>query len=96
MTYKYASGRPYYNPGNPKFMSDRTKAYNDLSFNFSYLTSIWDNFTIVHFSIGNVFGWEQSFGYRYSLNPDSAGNYESYEIEPGAKRFLFLGVFISI
>lgn len=96
LTYKFASGRPYYNPENPEFMADRTKVYNDLSFNISYLTSIRDHFTIVYFSVGNLLGWEQSFGYRYSLNPDSSGNYESYEIKPGAKRFLFLGIFISI
>ncbi len=96
LTYKFASGRPYYNPENPEYLADRTKTYNDLSFNISYLTSLWDNFTIVYFSVGNILGLEQTFGYRYSLNPDSSGNYESYEIKPGAKRFVFLGVFISI
>lgn len=96
LTYKFASGRPFYNPENPDFLSDRTQSYNDLSLNFSYLTSIGKHFTIVHFSVGNVFGWDQTFGYRYSLKPNENGNYESYEIKPGAKRFLFLGVFISI
>jgi len=96
ITYKFASGRPYYNPESADFLADRTKAYHDLSFNISYLTNLWDNFTIVYFSVGNVLGWKQSFGYRYSLNPDTNGNYESYEIKPGAKRFFFLGVFVSI
>ncbi|MEZ5084335.1 MAG: TonB-dependent receptor [Bacteroidales bacterium] len=95
-TYKFASGRPYYNPSNPDFLSDRTKTYNDLSFNISYLTSIKDNFTIVYFSLGNVLGFDQTFGYRYSLQPDNSGNFSEYEIKPGAKRFLFLGIFISI
>ena len=95
-TYKFASGRPYYNPENPEFMTDRTKTYNDLSFNISYLTHLWDNFTIVYFSLSNLLGWEQSFGYRYSQNPDDNGNYPSYEIKPGARRFIFLGVFVSI
>ena len=95
-TYRYASGRPYYNPVNPDFLSDRTISYHDLSFNISYLTSIKDNFTIVYLSVGNVFGWDQTFGYRYSLQADSNGNFSAYEIKPGAKRFLFLGIFISI
>lgn len=95
-TYRFASGRPYFNPENPDFLSDRTISYNDLSFNISYLISIKDNFTIVYLSVGNVFGWNQTFGYRYSLQPDNNGNFSAYEIKPGAKRFLFLGIFISI
>ncbi|MBN2174125.1 MAG: TonB-dependent receptor [Bacteroidales bacterium] len=95
-TYRFASGRPYYNPANPDFLSDRTKAYNDLSFNISYLTELWDNFTIVYFSVSNIPGFDNVFGYRYSLSPDSNGNYNSYAITPGATRFVFLGVFISL
>ena len=96
ITYRLASGRPYYNPENPEFLSDRTKPYNDLSFNISYLTHLWDNFTIVYFSVSNLLGWDQVFNYRYSLNPDSQGNYTVMPVKPGAKRFLFLGIFISI
>lgn len=96
LTYKLASGRPYYNPENPDFLGDRTKIYNDLSLNLSYLTNIWDHFTIVHFSVGNVLGTDHTFGYRYSLNPDAQGDYNSIAIKPGAKRFLFLGLFVSI
>ncbi len=96
ITYKYASGRPYYNPSNPDFLADRTKSYNDLSFNISYLTHVLNNFTIVYFSVSNLFGWDQVFGYRYSLYPDNQGNYTALPVKPGAKRFLFLGIFISL
>ena len=77
-------------------MSDRTKAYHDLSFNFSYLTSLWNNFTIVYFSIGNLLDREHVFGYNYSPQPNEQGNFEAFAIEPMAKRFIFLGVFISL
>jgi len=96
ITYRFASGRPYYNPANPKFLDDKTKPYNDLSFNISYLTNLWDNFTIVYFSVSNLLGWDQVFSYRYSLNPDSQGNYRAIPVKPGAKRFWFLGIFISL
>ncbi len=96
MTWKLASGRPYFNPGNSEFLGDRTKPYNDLSMNISYLTNLWDHFTIVHFSVGNVFGSDHTFGYRYSLNPDAQGEYNVMAIKPGAKRFLFMGIFVSI
>ena len=33
ITYKFASGRPYYNPNHDNFLSDRTKAYQNLSIN---------------------------------------------------------------
>ncbi|MCB0804691.1 MAG: hypothetical protein KDC05_02780, partial [Bacteroidales bacterium] len=96
LTYKFASGRPYYNPTSQGYLTDRTKNYNDVSFNISYLTNIWDNFTIVYFSVSNLLGIDQVFGYRYSLNPDSQGKYDVIQVKPGAKRFLFLGIFISI
>jgi hypothetical protein len=95
-TYKLGSGRTYYNPSNPVFLGDKTKPYQDLSFNISYLTELWDKFTIVYFSLGNVLGFDNNFGYRYSLYPDSQGNYSSVPVKPGAKRFVFLGVFIPI
>ncbi|MBC8487116.1 MAG: TonB-dependent receptor [Bacteroidetes bacterium] len=96
MTYRFASGRTYINPNNPDFLSDKTKAYNDLSFNLSYLTNLWGNFTIVYFSVNNILGLDNVFGYQYSLTPDSNGNYNSFAVTPGAKRFLFLGIFISL
>lgn len=95
-TYSFASGRSYFNPNNESFMADRTKAYHDLSFNFSYLTSLWNNFTIVYFSVGNLLDREHVFGYNYSPQPNEQGNFEAFAIEPMAKRFIFLGVFISL
>ena len=95
-TYTYASGRTYYNPNNTEFLSDKTKAYQDLSLSASYLTEIMSNFTIVHFSVSNLFGRNNIFGYHYYKQPDNNGIYTVYPIKPGAKRFFLLAVFISI
>lgn len=95
-TYTFASGRTYYNPNNENFLEDKTRAYHDLSFNISYLTSIWDNFTVVYFSIGNLLDRDNIFGYRYSNQPNEQGVYESFAVTPMSKRFIFLGVFISL
>jgi len=95
LTYSYSSGRPYYNPNNEEFHSDRTSDYHDLSFNISYLTEIKDHFTIVFFSVSNLPGFDNVFGYRYSRQPNDFGTYDSIAIKPAAKRFLFLGIFIS-
>jgi hypothetical protein len=61
--------------------------------NFSYLVKT--NF-IVHFSVTNILGRENIFGYQYSLLPDENGAYSSIPIGLPAKRFLFLGVFITL
>jgi len=95
-TYTFATGRTYYNPNSEGFLTDKAGNYNDLSLNISYLTHLWNQFTIVYFSVSNVLGSENIFGYNYSLKPNSNGIYDATVVEPGAKRFWFLGIFISL
>ncbi len=95
-SYTFATGRTYYNPNSEGFLTDRADNYNDLSLNISYLTHLWNQFTIVYFSVSNVLGADNIYGYNYSLRPNSNGVYDAVPIEPGAKRFWFLGVFISL
>jgi len=90
LTYTYASGRTYFNPNNPKPMSDRARDYHNVSMNASYLTSIGGKFTIVYLSVENIFGIHNVYGYRYS--PDGATR---KEILPSAPRNVFLGIFIT-
>jgi membrane-bound inhibitor of C-type lysozyme len=96
MTYKYASGRPYYNPNNADFLGDRTKAYHNLSINGSYLTQLFGKFTIVHFSVNNLPGFDNIFGYEYSSEPGADSIFEAHPVKPYAKRTFILAVFISI
>jgi hypothetical protein len=91
ITYTFATGRPYYNPANTNFLDDRTKSYNNLSLNFSHLTSIFGNFTVVFFSIDNIPGFANVFGYRYS----SDGKIK-VPVLPTSMRSGILGVFISL
>jgi hypothetical protein len=95
-TYKYRSGRPYYNPNNPGFMSDRTRPFNDMSINCSHLTNIFGNFTIIYFSCSNLMGFNNIYGYHYEKEPDGSGIYQKHAIQPYAKRTFIIGVFISI
>jgi len=95
-TYNYASSRPYHDPNTNDFMSGKTPAYHNLSFNASYLTDIAGHFTILYVSATNLLGTEQIFGYRYASLPDIEGVYASRAVTPPAKRFLFVGLFISI
>lgn len=95
-TYSYASPRPYEDPNTDGFNNERTTAYQDLSFNISYLTNILGNFTVVFASINNIPGFKNTFGYRFSQEPDAEGNYNRVAIEQTAPRFFFVGCFISI
>jgi outer membrane cobalamin receptor len=96
MTYRYASGRPYYNPNSAGFLEDRTKPYHNLSINSSYLTQLFGKFTIVHFSVNNLPGFDNIFGYQYSNEPGADDIFEAHPVKPYAKRTFILAVFISI
>lgn len=95
--YQFATGRPYYdiaydNTNNKFSIRDQGKtiAYNSLSFSANYLTTIGKAFTVVVFSVTNMLGSHQVFGYNYSYN-----GLNRAEINPPAPRFYFLGVFLS-
>ncbi len=96
ITYSHASGRPFHNPNLEGFNAQRTNSYNDLSFNASKLTNIGGNFTVFFFSISNVPGFKNNFGYRYSTIPNNDGVFEGRAVQPNAKRFFFVGMFMQI
>jgi len=100
-SYTFATGRPYYNikydNGSSKFViadQGKTIAYHSMSFSVNYLPNIGSNtakkFVVWVFSINNVLGNEQIFGYNYSANGS-----RKEAILPTAKRFVFLGCFLS-
>jgi len=91
ITYTWASGRPYYNPNNPQFHSDKTGSYSKMDLNLSYLTNLFNNFTVIFFSVDNVFGINNVFSYRYS----SDGKIRDAVLAP-ANRSVFIGMFISL
>jgi hypothetical protein len=91
LTYTFATGRPYYNPNNPEYLGDKTKNFNNLSINFSYLTTIFNNFTVIFFSVDNLIGFKNIYGYNYSTD----GTVRRPVLPPATRAF-FLGMFISI
>lgn len=91
VTYTFAKGRPYFNPNNPEFLGDKAKDYQNLSLSVSYLTSLFNSFTIVFFSVDNLLGYNNIYGYNYS----SDGSVRSPVLAP-ALRTAFIGMFISL
>jgi hypothetical protein len=92
-TYSYTSGRPYHNPNKDQFNSGKTKSYQDLSGNISYLPK---PHLIVYFSCTNLLGRDNIFGYEFGSVPNEEGLYNSRAIRQAAPRFVFLGVFITL
>ncbi|WP_196889451.1 TonB-dependent receptor [Aureivirga sp. CE67] len=93
LTYSFASGRPYTNPNTNEFLGGRTKAYNNISFNWSFLIS---QQKILYFSATNLFGFKNVFGYEYSDNPNINGQFDRMAITPSADRGFFVGFFWTI
>ncbi len=100
-TYSYATGRPYYNlmysnSGNKYNIADqgKTKDYHNLGFSMNYVPSVGKanakTFWVFVASVTNVLGSNQVYGYNYSYN-----GLNKQPILPPAKRFYFIGVFLS-
>ncbi|MFK7953705.1 MAG: carboxypeptidase-like regulatory domain-containing protein [Ekhidna sp.] len=92
-TYSLASPRKYNDLNSDGFMGGETPLYHDLSFNISYLYS---SQVIIHAMVNNVFGINNIYGYEYADAPNSEGFYANRAITPPAKRFIFLGIFITL
>lgn len=92
-TYQFSSGRPYNNPNETTFMNGKTKSYNNLSFNWAYLLT---QQKILYFSVSNVLGTQNIYGYKYANTQNTNGVYERQAVIPTADRFFFVGFFWTI
>jgi len=91
--FSYNSGRPYHDPNQSGFNQQQTKDFSDLSFNFAYLPR--PNL-IIYASATNLLGRDNVFGYQFEDTPGNDGFFDSRPITQPAKRFLFVGVFITL
>lgn len=92
-TFNYSSGRPYTNANESGFLKDRTSSFQSLNLNWAYLI---DQQKIFYFSVSNVLGRANVFGYQYSDTPDVQGQFDRREIGQAADRFFFVGFFWTI
>ncbi len=90
-TYTYASGRPYYDPNDSKFLDGRAPHYENLSMNISYVTSIKKVFAVFYFGVDNILDRHNVYGYRYAANGS-----QRYPIEPPLYRSVFAGMNFSL
>ncbi|MBY0434821.1 MAG: TonB-dependent receptor, partial [Cyclobacteriaceae bacterium] len=90
-TYRYATGRPYYNPNATEFLKDRAPHFENFSLNLSYVTNIKKVFAVFYAGVDNVANRKNIFGYRYS-----ADGTQSYPVEPPLYRSVFVGMNFSL
>jgi len=91
LSYFYASGRTYYNPGNIVFLADKAPDYHNLSLSISYLTNIKKMFTVIYLSVDNITDRHNVSGYRYSAD----GSFR-YPVVPASYRTIFFGINMSL
>ena len=92
-TYSFTSGRPYNDPNMEGFNHRLIPGYHDLSFNAAFL---YRQNVIFYTSITNLTGRDNIFGYQYANAPNNMGQFERVAVGQPAKRFYFLGVFITL
>ena len=93
VTHTFNSGRPYDNPNETAFMNGKTKSYNNLSLSWAWMMS---QQKILYFSVSNVTGSDNVFGYTYANTPNDEGFYPRQAITQPADRFFFIGFFWTI
>lgn len=91
LSYFYASGRTYYNPGNVVFLGDKAPDYHNLSLSISYLTNIKKMFTVIYLSVDNITDRHNISGYRYSADGSI-----KYPVVPATYRTIFFGINMSL
>jgi hypothetical protein len=92
-TFSFNSGRPYNDPNSLDFNDGKTRYFSNLSFNFAYLPK---QHIVIYCSATNLLGRDNVFGYEFEADSGVDGIYDSKAIGQAAKRFLFLGIFITL
>ncbi|HAD95982.1 MAG TPA: TonB-dependent receptor [Cryomorphaceae bacterium] len=92
-SWNWNDGLVYHNPNEGSGQNSKTPAYSNLSVSWSYLHR---QNVILHAAVTNVLGRNNIFGYRYADTPDASGSFPSLPMTQGAKRFFFIGLFITL
>jgi hypothetical protein len=93
ITYMHASPKTWYNPAF-SMGGDHTRAFNDLSLNLTCIRPFLGTYCAFLININNIFGFENVYGYNYSVQPDDQGNYTRFPIKPQSKRFFVIGAYL--
>ncbi|AHM61555.1 outer membrane cobalamin receptor protein [Flammeovirgaceae bacterium 311] len=87
------SGRRYENPNTPGFMNETAPLQQNLSLNWAWL---WKQNLILYTAVTNVLGGGEAYTYQYANEPGTNGLYQEQAIGTAAKRFVFVGLFLTL
>jgi hypothetical protein len=90
-TYSFATGRPYYDPNNSDFLTDRASYFENISLNLSYVTTVKKVFAVFYVGLDNIANRQNIFGYRYTDDGTTR-----FPIEPALYRSVFVGMNFSL
>ena len=100
-SYTFATPRPYYdiaydNNGKTYIREEgRSKSFNDLSLSINYVPAVGKpnakSFMVLVLSLTNVLGFNNIYTYHFSANGQN-----KLAVTPPAKRFFYVGCFISL
>lgn len=92
-TLTWTSGRPYDDPTTSEFLDRLTPNYFDISLNASHLFPLFGKTSVLYFSVSNITGRKNIYGYRYYQA--AGGSYVADPVRPESDRFFFIGLFIN-
>ena len=92
LSARYSTPRVFNDPNQSEFNNSQTKPFRTLDLSWSYLPK---NHIIFYTAVTNVLGFDNQFGSQFSSQADSNGSYAKSDILPSAKRFIFIGCFIT-
>ncbi len=92
-SYQFNSGRPFTDKNTDGFLAERTKTFNNLSLDWSYLISPQ---MIIYASVTNVLNLKNVYNYQYANTANSQGFFDRQAITPSNNQFFFVGFFWTI
>lgn len=92
-SYQFNSGRPFTDKNTDGFLAERTKTFNNLSLDWSYLISPQ---MIIYASVTNVLNLKNVYNYQYANTVNSQGFFDRQAITPSNNQFFFVGFFWTI
>jgi hypothetical protein len=96
ITYTYAGPKTWYNPNILNPSGDETSSFNDMSLNILIIRPFLGSFVGILFNVSNILGFDNTYGYHYSTQPDNSGKYAMYPIKPQSKRFFVIGAYFML
>jgi hypothetical protein len=92
-SFNINSGRRYDNPNTPGFMNETAPLQQNLSLNWAWL---WKQNLVLYTAVTNVAGGGGAYTYQYAPEPGANGVFREQPIGTPAKRFVFVGLFLTL